>query len=146
MFTFNFCFSVQLYLPPEYMLNKDFLKEVFINQKKLLRLDQVKRICVPLYDELAVIKLWPMMKNDEEVVKYFPTKMAKGRVPDREYFFNIVNTFHGEYLKKLIRYASDQRHEAQAMAKSIETIEIADDWWDILNSVPFVSCKSRMDD
>ena len=128
------------------MLNKDFLKEVFINQKKLLRLDQVKRICVPLYDELAVIKLWPMLKSDEEVVKYFPTKMAKGRVPDREYFFNIVNTFHGEYLQKLIRHASDQRHESEAMAKAKETIEIADDWWDILNSVPFVSCKSRMDE
>ena len=47
------------------MLNKDFLKEVFTEEKKLLRLDQVKRICVPLYDELAIKKLWPMMKNDE---------------------------------------------------------------------------------
>ena len=57
----TFYCSVQLYLPPEYMLNKDFLKEIFIEEKYLLRLDEVKRINVPLYDELAVIKLWPMM-------------------------------------------------------------------------------------
>ena len=42
------------------MVNKDFLKEVFTNEKSLLRLDQVSRINVPLYDELAVGKLWPM--------------------------------------------------------------------------------------
>ena len=43
------------------MLNKDFLKQIFMEEKRLLRLDQVKRINVPLYDELAVGKLWPMM-------------------------------------------------------------------------------------
>ena len=75
------------------MLNKDFLKEVFTNKKRLLKLHEVTRICVPLYDELSVIKLWPMMKKDEEFMKFFPTKMPKGRVPDREYFFNILNTF-----------------------------------------------------
>jgi len=46
------------------MLNKDFLKEVFTNEKRLLKLNQVSRINVPLYDELSVIKLWPMMKKD----------------------------------------------------------------------------------
>ena len=118
------------------MLNKDFLKEIFTEEKKLLRLDEVKRICVPLYDELAVIKLWPMMKSDQELMKFFPTKMAKGRVPDREYFFNVLNTFQGEYLQRLIRHASDQRNESQSMAKAKETIEITDDWWNILNSTP----------
>lgn len=123
------------------MLNKDFLKEIFTNHKQLLRLDQVKRICVPLYDELAVIKIWPMLKQDEKFMRFFPTKMAKNRVPDREYFFNVLNTFHGEYLQKLIKHAQDQRNESEAMAKQKETIEISDDWWNILNSVPFVSCK-----
>jgi len=43
------------------MVNKDFLKEIFVEEKNLLRLDQVKRINVPLYDELSVVKLWPMV-------------------------------------------------------------------------------------
>jgi len=58
--------SVQLYLPPEYMMNKDFLKEVLTENKSLLRLDQVCRINVPLYDELSVINIWPMMKQDKK--------------------------------------------------------------------------------
>ena len=52
---------MQLYLPPEYMINKDFLKEVFLEEKALLKLNEVNRVSVPLYDELAVINLWPMM-------------------------------------------------------------------------------------
>ena len=74
-------------------MNKDFLKEVLAEDKALLRLEQVSRINVPLYDELSVGNIWPMMMNDEKFMLYFPTKMAKGRVPDREYFFNILNTF-----------------------------------------------------
>ena len=58
--------SVQLYLPPEYMMNKDFLKEVLTENKSLLRLDQVCIINVPLYDELSVINIWPMMKQDKK--------------------------------------------------------------------------------
>ena len=79
------------------MLNKDFLKEVLTEEKCLLKLDQVKRVIVPFYDELSVVKLWPMMQSDETFMKYFPSKLAKGRVPDREYFFNILNTFQPDY-------------------------------------------------
>ena len=82
-----------MYLPPEYMINKDFLKQVLTEEKSLLRLDKVRRINVPLYDELAVVKLWPMLRADGAFMRHFPDKLAKGRVPDREYFFNLMNTF-----------------------------------------------------
>ena len=45
-------------------MNKDFLKEVLGGSKKLLELNQVKRINVPLYDELSVLSFWPQMKED----------------------------------------------------------------------------------
>ena len=51
----------QLYLPPEYMINKDFLKEVLTDDKKLLEMKKVKYINVPKYDELSVTTLWPML-------------------------------------------------------------------------------------
>ena len=133
--------SVQLYLPPEYMMNKDFLKEVFAEDKALLRLNQVSRINVPLYDELSVANIWPMMKSDEKFMMYFPTKMAKNRVPDREYMFNILNTIQPNYLQALIKHANDQRNSVSNEAIAREAIEVTDDWWNALNSVPFVSCK-----
>ena len=81
------------------MLNKDFLKEVLTEEKKLLRLDEVKRISVPLYEELAVVKLWPMMQSDEQFMQYFPNKLPKGRVPDRSYFFDLLHTFQPNYVQ-----------------------------------------------
>ena len=123
------------------MLNKDFLKEILVEEKSLLRLDQVKRISVPQYDELSVIKLWPMLQSDEKFMRFFPTKMAKGRVPDREYFFNLVNTFQPTYLKQITKHANEQRNSAQGEAMAKEFIEISDDWWDALNQSAFVSCK-----
>ena len=79
-------------------MNKDFLKEVFGGSKELMSLNDVKYVNVPLYDELAVVKIWPQMRDDAEFMQYFPTKMPKGRLPDRAYFYNIMNTVQGEYL------------------------------------------------
>ena len=81
------------------MLNKDFLKQIFIEEKSLLNLNEVKRVNVPLYDELSVVHLWPMMQSDEQFMRYFPSKLPKGRVPDREYFFNILHTCFPEYVQ-----------------------------------------------
>ena len=123
------------------MLNKDFLKEVFIEEKDLLHLSEVKRVNVPLFDELSVVNLWPMMKDDEEFMKFFPSKMAKGRVPDREYFMNVLNTVRGPFIQELIMHAHKERTSGSGMAKAKETIEISDKWWDTLNAMPFVSRK-----
>ena len=123
------------------MMNKDFLKEVLAEDKALLRLDQVSRVNVPLYDELSVANIWPMMKIDEKFMMYFPTKMAKNRLPDRGYMFNILNTFQPNYLQALIKHANDQRNSVSNDAIAREAIEVSDDWWDALNSVPFISRK-----
>ena len=122
-------------------MNKDFLKEVLTEDKALLRLDQVSRVNVPLYDELSVANIWPMMKIDEKLMMYFPTKMAKNRLPDRGYMFNILNTFQPNYLQALIMHANDQSNSVSNDAIAREAIEVSDDWWDALNSVPFISRK-----
>ena len=124
------------------MINKDFLKEVLAEEKDLLELKQVKWINVPLFDELSVINIWPMTKGNEKITKYFPTKMPKGRVPDREYFFNILNTFQPKYVEIIIRHANEQRNSVTNEARAKETIEVSDKWWDALNSVPFISRMS----
>jgi hypothetical protein len=88
------------------MLNKDFLKEILIEAKRFLPLSEVSWVNVPLYEELSVIKLWPMVRSDEQFAKCFPTKLPKDRVPDRDYFFNILNTFQPNYLRLLIEHAN----------------------------------------
>ena len=74
------------------MVNKDFLKAVFMEEKGLLKLSEVKFKNVLFYDELAVKKIWPDVQEDPEVMFYMPSKLPKGRVPDRDYMFNVLNT------------------------------------------------------
>ena len=40
-------------------------------------------------------------------MQYFPDKFPKGRVPDREYFWNIMNTTMPEYTESLIKHANE---------------------------------------
>ena len=96
---------------------------------------------MPLYDELSVANIWPMMKAEKKFVIYFPTKMAKNRLPDREYMFNILNTIEPEYLQTLIKHANEQRNSVSNVAIANEAIEVSDDWWNALNAVPFISRK-----
>ena len=88
-------------------MNKDFLKEVLSGKKKLYELNDVKRINVPKYDELSVLSFWPQMQKDDKFMQYFPTHFPKGRVPDREYFWNIMNTLMPEYTASLIKHANE---------------------------------------
>ena len=58
---------------------------------------------MPRYDELSVVRLYPKFKADPEIMAYLPDRLPKGRLPDREYLFNILNTVHPDYAKALIK-------------------------------------------
>jgi hypothetical protein len=113
-------------------------------------LNMVKRVNVPKYDELSVTKIFPLLKEDAEFMQFFPTKLPKGRLPDRECkcqiifnllldFFNILNTVQFDYTQHIIKEAMKKRHSGECQAKAQETIMISDDWWGKLKQVPFVS-------
>ena len=89
------------------MINKDFLKEVLAERKALLPLSQMKFIHVPLYNELSLKNLGPMMASEPEFMRYFPDTLPAGRHMDRQYFFNIMNTLNPEYTSALVRYAEE---------------------------------------
>ena len=88
----------QLYVPPEKFINKDFLKQVMAETKDLLPMARVRTVNVPLYDELSVRKFFPMFQGDEEVMRYLPDPTPDRRLPDRTYFFNVMNTLKPEYM------------------------------------------------
>ena len=99
--------TLQLYLPPEKSCNKDFFKLVLTGEKKLLELKQVKFVTVPKYDELSVKRFWPMLQSDETFMQYMPVPTAEGRLPDREYFWNIANTVQHAYVQRVIQHANE---------------------------------------
>ena len=67
---------------------------------------------MPHYDELSVKRLWPDLKKDPEFASYFPSVYAQDKGPPRDYFFNILNTIHPEYLQKIMAHANQERMTA----------------------------------
>ena len=80
------------------MINKDFLKGVLTDKKKLLPLSKVKHVNVPHYEELSVKQFWPILSTDENFKSYMPDPTAEGRLPDRTYFWNVANTVQHDYV------------------------------------------------
>ena len=91
------------------MINKDFLRMILAEEKKLLYLVDVKMVNVPKFDELSVNALYPKFKDDPNFMQYFPEKLPKGRWPDRAYFYNVMNTLYPEYTQKLVTTANNNR-------------------------------------
>ena len=104
-------------MPPEKYINKDFLKQVLADEKKLLPNDEVKPVNVPLYDELSVKKFFPKLQRDKTFMKYLPDPTPDGRLPDRKYFFNVLNTLQPEYMKNVIDHANNLQMSASAENK-----------------------------
>ena len=97
---------VQRYLPPRSQVNKDFLKSVLRGEKKLFKKKNIDYIHVSHYEELSVKGLWPDLKDDETFKVYFNDVYPKDRLPNHEYFFNILNTCYPEYLANIMQHAA----------------------------------------
>ena len=123
------------------MISKDFLRQILSEEKALLPLSEVKWVTVARYDELSVINLFPQMKSHTDLMRYFPDRLPKGRNPDRQYFFNILNSHYPEYTQELIKFASAQRFDAAARSEDDGVIKVSDAWWEKLNALPFLSSK-----
>ena len=91
------------------MIGKDFLKDVLVGKKQLLKKAEVRYVQVPHYDELSVRKIYPMFKKDPVFQSYFPDKYPVGKGPPRGYFFNVLNTLENEYLQQCMRHANEVR-------------------------------------
>ena len=75
---------------------------VLKNEKKLLRMEDVKMIKVPCYEELSVKALYPQAKEDHRLSLYLPDIRDKGKPLERTFFFNILNTIESDYVSHLI--------------------------------------------
>ena len=122
-------------------MNKDYIRELLTEEKKLMPLTQIKAVNTPNYDEISVQHLWPKWKEDADFMVYFPSRLPKNRLPEREYFFTVLNSLHEEYVQKMIRHAHDQRNAVGGLDLQQESINISENMYNQLNAFPFISCK-----
>ena len=95
------------------MLNKDFLRDILQDKKKLMKLADISPIIVPKYDELSVKALLPQWQVQPDFWVYFPDQLAKDRLPDRVYFFTIMNSLQPEYVAAMIKHSQQLRFTGQ---------------------------------
>ena len=132
---------VQRYLPPRSQVNKDFLKSVLRGEKKLFKKKNIDYIHVSHYEELSVKGLWPDLKDDETFKVYFNDVYPKDRLPNHDYFFNILNTIYPEYLANIMQHAAKERFTAQGERMQTQKIVTTEEWFNELSKMPFLSCK-----
>ena len=135
-----FC-SLQYHLPPKGQVNKDFLKQVFAEEKHLMRKAAVVHIEVSRYDEVSVKRLRPSLSKDKKFMQFFPDDFAESRGPSREYFFNILSTLYPDYLVKITAHANKERYSATGEGMKNESIQISESWQEQPKSMPYLSCK-----
>ena len=61
-------------------------------------MSELKSVNVPKFDELSVKNIFALIRQDAEVMIYFPDDYPKGREPDRTYTFNVLNTLRNQYV------------------------------------------------
>ena len=107
----------------------------------MLKKSEVITVEVTHYDELSVKALWPEFKKDAAMNCYFPDKYPVGKGPPREYFFNVLNTVHPNYLAQVMLHADKQRMTTEGEAMKKQSINISEYWNEQLKAMPYLSCK-----
>ena len=72
-------------------------------------------------------------------MSFFPDKYLKGKGPPREYFFNILNTLHPDYLQQVMAHAAKQRMSSEGEGMQRESIKMSQYWEEQLKSMPYLS-------
>ena len=72
---------------------------------------------------------------------YFNDVYPKDRLPNHDYFFNILNTIYPEYLKNIMQHAAKERFTAQGERMQTQKIVTTEEWFNELSKMPFLSCK-----
>lgn len=86
------------------------MQQLASGEKKYLLRHQVPAFHLPTWPELAVNKLWPTVQNDTQLMEYFPSKLAKGKVPDKKFFWGIIYAVKPGYGKLLTKDAIESRN------------------------------------
>ena len=115
-------------MPPYDIVTKDYLKDVFQEKKDFFKMSEVKFCNPPAYDEIGVKALYDKILKQQNMAKFFPDKLPKGRQMDRSYMYNIWNTVHPEQVKAVIEHANEVRYGSKNERMQDESIKITDKW------------------
>ena len=104
-------------------------------------MSQVRPVEIPKYDELSVVNLITDVMKQPDFAKFFPEQKTKADLPDRVYFFNILNTTDPGYVNALLQHAQGLCFGGLAKDAEKNRIEVSEEWIKELQASPFYSSK-----
>ena len=94
---------------------------------------------MPKFPELSVEKIWPFIKDDSELSKYFPKYKAK-QMLNRDYLWTVLSTIRPDQVSNLRKEALEKR-SVQNDKEIGETIKISNKWMESLNNTIDIPSK-----
>jgi len=132
-------------MPTQKGTKVSFLRAIFCNKKKTLKQTNVSSIVVPHYDELSVKNLYADAMKDELVKDYLPDlEQNSNKVPERDFFFGILNSLRPQYIKKVIEDANKVRYEVDVKDPQKDYIMLDEDWYKEFMKYPYFSSKNDL--
>src|SRR3569833_2147618 len=97
---------------------------------------------VPSYSEISVKSLFKEAIEDPVVSQYLPSPEDNtNKLPERDFFFGVLATLKGDYLKSIISEAHLSRMKGEEDKEASQSIMIKSEWLEELNKYPYVSSK-----
>ena len=78
-----------------------FLRQLLAGEKKVLLVTDVKTFDVPQYPELSVMKLYPYIKETQELNIFFPDYDPE--LPERKFMLSVLYTVLPDKIIKLVK-------------------------------------------
>ena len=72
--------------------------------------------------------MWVDLSSDKTFNVHFQDKYQDAKGPNREFFFNILNTVYPDYLAQVMAHASKQRFAADGEMNKTQSIKVTDEW------------------
>lgn len=98
-----------MFLPERKRCTLLFLQQVSAGTKLLFKKSEVPRCSIPMWPELAVAKLMPIVAKSEQVMKYLPDWAPGSKLPPRDFFWHVLNKKKPDYVKHIVADAIGNR-------------------------------------
>lgn len=114
-----------------------FLQDVFIGKKDVVLNNQVPQFVAPTQPELSVKHVFNQLTGDDELMRYFDTdRVAKGKYPERHFFWGILLTVRKDLATSMINEVLDSRLASGQMEDNAQPLPMNQIWVEKLLEFP----------
>ena len=133
---------VRLHLPCKKLCTLYFLQQIMSGEKKAYQSRHVVNSNAPNYRyEFVVKNVYHLVQDNHELCQYLPTdEMDEGRFPDRQFFWQVVQTCHPNWVSQYYELANRERGKRRRQWHKDKTeVYVTPEWQEMLKQFEFTS-------